>query len=131
MVRTRATIIISTIISIIFLFKSSNARPVINETEEEAPWCHNQIECPSLKFSDEFNLPSSKWSLRKKIPSHKELCKFCQITLPIVRYLIIKNDTQHFTEIIAYACEELKLANKQVCQMIVKTYQVILEISKL
>ena len=128
MVKLTATI---TIVCIIFFFKSSKARPIAHEAEEAAPWCHNEDECPALKFGDAFRSASSKWSLKKKTPSHRELCKFCDITLPIVRYLIAKNDTQHFTEIVAYACEELKLADRQVCEMIVKTYQVMLEDSKI
>jgi hypothetical protein len=65
-----------------------------------------------------------KDDILRKRPSHKELCKFCDITLPIVRYLIAKNDTEHFHEIVSYICQELKLADKIVCDMVVKTYQV-------
>jgi hypothetical protein len=63
-------------------------------------------------------------NILRKRPTHKELCKFCDITLPIVRYLIAKNDTEHFHEIVSYICQELKLADKIVCDMVVKTYQV-------
>ena len=63
-------------------------------------------------------------NILRKRPTHKELCKFCDITLPIVRYLIAKNDTEHFHEIVSYICQELKLTDKIVCDMVVKTYQV-------
>lgn len=87
---------------VLFKIAQLNARPL----EKSCNW----FEC-------------SEDILRKR-PSHKELCKFCDITLPIVRYLIAKNDTEHFHEIVSYVCQELKLADKIVCDMVVKTYQV-------
>ena len=91
-----------------------NAKPIDNE-EEEA--CHKNGDCQS-------NLKEKIWAQLTKRPSHKQICTFCDLTLPIVRHLIDKNDTSHFHEIISFACLELKLADKTVCDLIVKTYQV-------
>ena len=64
----------------------------------------------------------------KKPPLHK-LCKFCAAVVPIIRHLIDKNDTAHFTEIVSFACEEFKIEDKTVCEYVIKTYQVNFKLS--
>ena len=105
---------------LIYLFET---KPIYEEDDNSNnEICNgNTFECSLLKFKNE------QEATLRKLPTHKELCKFCDITLPIVRYLIAKNDTEHFTEIISYVCEELKLADKLVCEMVVKTYQVLIK----
>lgn len=80
-------------------------------------------EAKSLKFLDS-NLNTNDLG-----PSHinkpplKELCRFCFITLPIIRYLLESNETQYFQGITTYICESLKIADKNVCELAIKTYE--------
>jgi hypothetical protein len=66
----------------------------------------------------ETNWPSNK-------PTPQELCKFCDILMPIARYLIDKNDTKYFPDIAVFICQELKLADDVVCKYAIKAYEVL------
>jgi hypothetical protein len=63
----------------------------------------------------------SDWHINR--PPQRELCRFCFITMPIVRQLLEENETEYFQGITTYFCESLKLADKSVCEMAIKTYQ--------
>ena len=98
----------------------SSAKPIEDSSDgqnDETCLRNQNGECQS-------RVDEQMWSKLTRRPSHKQMCKFCDITLPIIRYLIDKNDTGHFHEIITFACVELKLADKIVCDLVVKTYQV-------
>jgi hypothetical protein len=57
-------------------------------------------------------------------PSHKAVCTFCDITFPILRELIEKNQTEYFHDIATTVCIKLKLADNTVCDMAIKSYEV-------
>ena len=71
----------------------------------------------------ELNLNTKLDKLGHK-PTRKELCNFCYITMPILRSLLEKNETQYFTGIATYICVKLKLADEIVCNLAIKAYQV-------
>ena len=104
--------LIEKLIIVYILILNTKSKPILNQESE----CYKNESCGPLD-----NSYMSELTLR---PSQKELCKFCDITLPIVRYLIKKNDTERFHEIATYICEELKIADNMVCDMAIKTYQV-------
>ena len=60
----------------------------------------------------------------KNGPSPQEICKFCDIMMPIARYLIDHNDTKYFPDIAIFICQELNLADKVVCEYAIKAYEV-------
>ena len=53
-----------------------------------------------------------------------ELCDFCYILLPLTRRLIETNQTIHFRKIATNICRELKIADSNVCNLAIKTYEV-------
>jgi len=111
------------LVNILFAFVALNE---ISTRANASPLrsCHTNEE----RCNDAVVVVEDVENILRKRPTHKELCKFCDITLPIVRYLIAKNDTEHFHEIVSYICQELKLADRVVCDMVVRTYQVTIKI---
>ncbi len=61
-----------------------------------------------------------------KYPPIVDICRFCFVVMPIARHLLETNETQFFQGIATYVCESLKIADKTVCELGVKTYEVFL-----
>ena len=62
----------------------------------------------------------------KDSPSTNELCKFCDVVVPLLRYFIDKNDTSFFPQLVILFCDVFKIEDKVVCDYVVKTYEVII-----
>jgi hypothetical protein len=104
------------------------AKPIINSKIEnniyhiQNTWSLYQEQEAQLT-KDESEDFSFKFRLR---PTLKEICVFCQITLPIIRNLIEKNKTEYIHDIATFICVELKIEDNVVCSMAIKSYQVTL-----
>jgi hypothetical protein len=61
---------------------------------------------------------------KMKHPPIKDICRFCFVVMPFARHLLETNETQFFQGIATYICESLKIADKTVCELGVKTYEV-------
>ena len=92
-------------ISILIFSIKIDAKPIVNLETCIKGYC-NETEWPTNK------------------PTPQELCKFCDLMMPIARYLIDKNDTKLFPSIAVFICNELKLADDVVCKYAIKTYEV-------
>jgi hypothetical protein len=95
----------------------------------------------SLKIYGNFGIPmeiDEEYMIRKhffevappktKFPPIIDICRFCFVVMPIARHLLETNETQFFKGIATYVCESLKIADKTVCELGVKTYEVFLKI---
>ena len=66
----------------------------------------------------------------KDSPSSNELCKFCDVVVPLLRYFIDKNDTSYFPQLVILFCDVFKIEDKVVCDYVVKTYEVTIFLGK-
>jgi len=95
-------------ISLVNICLIANAKPI-----------NNQETCIDKDCNE------TKWSSNK--PTPQELCKFCDLMMPIARYLIDKNETKLFPTIAVFICNELKLADDVVCKYAINAYEVLNE----
>ena len=73
---------------------------------------------------DHFSWVSGDMTSRNESDINKEMCIFCDVTLPIARNLIARNQSDYFGNIAAFVCEKLKLADLTVCRQTIETYKV-------
>lgn len=54
----------------------------------------------------------------------EDTCKFCYAAMPLAKFLVQENKTQHFPELARIFCDIFKIIDESVCNLAVKEFQV-------
>ena len=106
-------------INLSFLFLTTTTiffQKIASKPLENRETCVNNTNCQAKNFLEKLNDGLSP----------KELCRFCEISVGVIRSLIDKNDTASFSKIATIFCDVFKIEDPTVCDYVIKAYQVII-----
>ncbi len=91
------------------------------DQDNDNKYCSDKLLCGKNAF---INKPNEFDRVRELKPNQKAICEACDLAVPLVQKLISENKTEHFQSVVIFFCNEFKIEDPVVCDLVVKQYQV-------